>query len=60
MKKTTANLTAVKNALCRIEDNLTKVWLHKKLPQELATSLFKSRIDIDKCVELLEQVIKNL
>jgi hypothetical protein len=51
---------AVKNRLCRIEDDIAKVWVDSKMPDTEKQKLMVACIDIDKCVESLEKLIKTL
>ncbi len=51
---------AVKNRLCRIEDNLTKVFTSNKIPEHDRRTVMVARIEIDGCVESLEKLLKLL
>jgi hypothetical protein len=48
---------AVKNRLCRIEDNLSYVFIHK-IPEADKRAIMTARLDIDHCVESLEKLLK--
>ena len=54
--KQKANIRAVKNTLCRIDDNLLKLSVNSKE----VLNLMRTRIDIDKCVQVLEDLLKSI
>ena len=51
---------AVKNRLCRIEDYIAKVWSESKMVETDKQKLMVACIEIDKCVESLEKLLKLL
>lgn len=57
ISKKYAYARAVKNRLCRIEDNLSYVMLHK-IPETDKKTVMIARIEIDHCVESLEKLLK--
>ena len=61
MKLTKEQLTvrAVKNRLCRIDDELALVFLDRTLPQKRREAIMNARLDIDGCVELLEKLLPS-
>ena len=54
-----AYIRAVKNRLCRIEDSLSYVFIHK-IPEADKKRLLMARLDIDSCIESLEKLLKLL
>ena len=51
---------AVKNRLCRIEDDLGRSFTDRKVPEKDRRIIMVARLDIDKCVESLEKLLKLL
>ena len=60
ISKNYAYVRAVKNRLCRIEDNLGKVFVNNKVPENDRRIIMTAQIEIDNCVESLEKLLKNL
>lgn len=58
MTKKYAYVRAVKNRLCRIQDNLTTAFVDKDVPEKSRRIVMMARIDIDSCVESLEKALK--
>jgi hypothetical protein len=57
-KRQKANIKAVKNALCRVEDRLTLI-LIGKTKNSIQDEIIKIRDDIDSCVYVLEMLRKT-
>jgi hypothetical protein len=52
---------AVKNRLCRIEDELSQVFVNARKMNEIDKRIIMTaRLDIDGCVESLEKLLKLL
>ncbi len=59
-KKSYLQARAVKNRLCRIEDNLSYTFVDKKVPEKQRRIVMTARLEIDNCVESLEKLLKML
>lgn len=55
--KEKANIRAVKNKLCEIDDALGEVFIDKKNPEKTAKAIMIQRYGIDKCVKTLEGLL---
>ena len=55
-----AYVRAVKNRLCRIEDDLSYAFVDKKMPEKDKRIIMTARLDIDSCVESLEKLLKKI
>lgn len=58
MTKKYAYIRAVKNRLCRIEDEINVLYTKNKMPENCKRELIGISCDIDKCVESLEKCLK--
>jgi len=57
MTKQYARLRAVKNILCRLEDEISMLYIQNKMPDVYKIKLIGINCEIDKCVESLEKAL---